>query len=97
MITLTAIIRCKPGSEGRIRAALADVGDHARANEPGTVSFFVTEVEGKGIFVTHERFADKAAMDAHNEGAGSKGFFSAADGHLEAVDVHIGSEVYHLR
>ena len=97
MITLTAIIHCKPGSEDRIRAALLDVGDHARANEPGTVSFFVTEVEGKGIFVTHERFADRAAMEAHNAGAGSKGFFAAADGHLESVDVHVGGEVFRLR
>lgn len=96
MITLTAIIRCKPGSEDRIRAALVDVGDHARRHEPGTASFFVTEVAGKGIFVTHERFADQAAMDAHNDGAGSKGFFAVADGHLDSVDVHIGGEVFRL-
>lgn len=96
MITLTAIIRCKPGSGDRIRAALAEVGRHAQDHEPGTVSFFVTEVPGKDIFVTHERFVDQAAMDAHNEGSGSKGFFAAADGHLESVDVHVGGEVFRL-
>ena len=96
MITLTAIIHCKPGSEERIRAALAEVGRHAHEHEPGTASFFVTEVPGKGIFVTHERFADQAAMDAHNEGPGSRGFFAVADGHLESVDVHIGGEVFCL-
>lgn len=93
MITLTAIIRCKPGSEDRVRTALLEVGNYAARNEPGTVSFFVTETD-KGVFVTHERFADQAAMDFHNDGAGSKGFFAAADGHLESVDVQIGREVF---
>lgn len=96
MITLTAIIRCRPGSEDRVRAALVAVGEHARRHEPGTASFFVTEVPGKAVFVTHERFADRAAMDAHNDGAGSKGFFAATEGHLEGVDVHIGTEAFRL-
>jgi quinol monooxygenase YgiN len=94
MITLTAIIRCKPETEHRIRAALVAVGDFARENEPGTLSFFVTEGEERGVFVTHERFADRAAMEAHNAGAGSKGFFAATEGLLEGVEVVIGAEVY---
>ncbi len=94
MITLTAIIRCKPGSGDRIRTALAAVGDFARANEPGTLSFFVTEGEAGGVFVTHERFADRAAMEAHNAGAGSKGFFAATEGLLDGVEVVIGEEVF---
>jgi quinol monooxygenase YgiN len=93
MITLTAIIRCRPGSQDRIRAALAAVGDFARENEPGTISFFVTEGEEAGVFVTHERFADRDAMEVHNASAGSKGFFAATEGLLEAVDVVIGREI----
>ncbi len=92
MITLTAIIRCKPGSEARVRDALVAVGEHAARHEPGTVSFFVTEGEAGGVFVTHERFADRAAMEAHNAGAGSKGFFAATEGLLDGVDVVIGAE-----
>lgn len=96
MITLTAIIRCRPGSRDIVRDALAAVGAHARDHEPGTLSFFVTEIPEKDTFVTHERFADRAAMDAHNDGAGSKGFFAVADGHLESVEVHVGGEVFRL-
>lgn len=94
MITLTAIIRCKSGGADRVRAALAAVGDFAAANEPGTLSFCVTEGEAGGVFVTHERFLDRAAMEAHNEGAGSKGFFAATDGLLDGVDVVIGRETF---
>ena len=94
MITLTAIIRCKPGSEDRIRAALAAVGDFARESEPGTISFFVTEGEAGGVFVTHERFADREAMEVHNAGAGSKGFFAATEGLIDGVDVVIGKETF---
>lgn len=93
MITLTAVIRCKPASQDRVRAALVEVGDFVAANEPGTLSFFVTEGETAGVFVTHERFADREAMDLHNAGAGSKGFFAATDGLLDGVDVVIGREI----
>ncbi|WP_187968741.1 putative quinol monooxygenase [Aquibium microcysteis] len=93
MITLTAIIRCKPGSQDSVRAALAAVGDFARENEPGTISFFVTEGEAGGVFVTHERFLDRAAMETHNAGAGSKGFFAATEGLIDGVEVVIGREI----
>jgi quinol monooxygenase YgiN len=93
MITLTAIIRCKPGTEAGVRAALLDVGNFASANEPGTLSFFVTEGEVACVFVTHERFTDRAAMEAHNTGAGSKGFFAATEGLLEGVEVVVGREI----
>lgn len=93
MITLTAIIRCKPGSEAAVRAALIEVGAFVAKNEPRTLSFFVTEGETAGVFVTHERFADRDAMDHHNSGAGSKGFFAATDGLIDGVEVVIGREI----
>jgi quinol monooxygenase YgiN len=94
MISLTAIIRCKPGAEARVRAALAEVGEFASRHEPGTISFFVTEGDVAGGFVTHERFADRQALETHNAGAGSKAFFAATEGLLEGVDVVIGREVF---
>ncbi len=94
MITLTATIRCKPGAEDAVRAALVEVGDFAAKNEPRTLSFFVTAGDTTGVFVTHERFADRAAMEAHNAGAGSKGFFAATEGLLAGVDVVTGSEIF---
>ncbi len=82
MFTLTAILRAKAGHEDAVKAALHDVGDFVRAHEPDTASFFVTQsADDPCLFVTHERFTDRAAMDRHNNGAGSQGFFAAA-GHL---------------
>ena len=43
--------------------------------------------------ITHERFRDRAAMQAHNDGAGSKAFFAATTGLIGDVIVLIGDEV----
>lgn len=94
MITLTALIRCKAGSADHVRAALLEVAGYAAEKEPGTVSYFVSEAGEGGTFVTHERYRDQAALDAHNGGEGVKGFFAAAEGHLEKVDVVVGPELF---
>lgn len=97
MVTLTAIIRAKAGSEALIRQALLDVGTFVAAHEPGTVGYFVTQSdEDPAIFVTHERFADAAAMQTHNNGPGSKAFFATADGHIESVTIKTGTEIFAL-
>jgi quinol monooxygenase YgiN len=84
MYTLTAIIRCRKGTEGTVRDALLAVGAFARDNEPGTFGFHVAQdPDDACLFTTYERFTDKAAMDAHNAGAGSQGFFAAAGDLLE--------------
>ena len=96
MHTLTAILRAKPGHEETVRVALVKVGDYVRANEPDTASFYVTQgADDPCVFVTHERFADVAAMDRHNAGAGSKGFFEEAGGLLDGpVTVVTGPEIF---
>ncbi len=93
MQTLTAIIRAKPGHEEKVRLALLKVGDFVRANEPETIDFFVAQDPADPcVFTTYERFTDKAAMDRHNNGAGSKGFFAEAgdsiDGAVTVVTAH---------
>lgn len=96
MFTLTAILRAKPGHEDSVKAALRDVGAYVRTHEPDTVSFFVAQsADDPCVFVTHERFADQAAMERHNNGAGSQGFFAAA-GHLldGPATVVTGPEVF---
>jgi quinol monooxygenase YgiN len=94
MITLTALIRCKPGSNDHIRAALLDVARYASEKEPGTISYFVSELAEGGVFVTHERYTDKSALDAHNAGPGARAFFERAEGHLDKVDVVVGPELF---
>ena len=82
MFTLTAMLRARKGHEDTVKAELLKVGDYVRAHEPDTASFHVTQsADDPCLFVTHERFTDRGAMDRHNNGAGSQGFFAAA-GHL---------------
>ncbi len=70
MITITAILRARPGCEDTMRQALLDVAANVAANEPGTLGFFISrKCDDPAVFTTYERFADRAAMDAHNNSA----------------------------
>lgn len=96
MFTLTAMLRAGLGHEGAVKAALLRVGEYVRLHEPETVGFHVTQsADDPCLFVTHERFSDRAAMDRHNQGAGSQEFFAQA-GHLldGPVTVVTGPEVF---
>jgi quinol monooxygenase YgiN len=67
MLTITAIIRTKPGHEDTMRNGLLEVAENVRLNEPQTISFFVSQsIETPQVFTTYERFANEAAMNAHN-------------------------------
>ena len=96
MHTLTAIIRARKGSVAKVRAELLKVGAFAQAHEPDTVDFFVAQdPENPCVFTTYERFTDKAAMERHNNGAGSQGFFAAAGALLDGdVTVVTAEEIW---
>jgi len=96
MQTLTAIIRAKPGQEAKVRDALIKVGEFVRANEPDTIGFFVAQSpDDPCVFTTYERFTDKAAMDLHNNGAGSRRFFAEAGDCIDgAVTLVTANEVF---
>jgi quinol monooxygenase YgiN len=98
MHTLTAIIRARKGHEDTVRAALLKVGDYARANEPGTLGFHVAQDPSDPCrFTTYERFTDSDAMETHNNGAGSKGFFAEAGDLLDGdVTIVIAEEIFVL-
>ncbi|MFE0753217.1 putative quinol monooxygenase [Inquilinus sp. NPDC058860] len=95
MITITAILRAKPGAEAELQAALLAVTAHVRAAEPGTIDFFVSrDAEAPAVFTTYERFRDRAAMDKHNHSASVAAFFAAATPILDGpVILHICDEV----
>lgn len=94
MVSLTAVIRCKPGQAEAVLKALLAVGEHVRAHEPGTVDYTVVRsTSDPSVLVTQERFTDEAAMTAHNEGPGSKAFFASTEGLLDDVAVYIGDVV----
>jgi quinol monooxygenase YgiN len=79
MITITAVIRCRPGTEAALRDGLLEVAANVRANEPQTIDFFVSQSSSDPcVFTTHERFVDTAAMDRHNTSAAVARFFGIA-------------------
>ena len=68
MLTITAIIRVKAGTEQAMRDALLAVAASVQLNEPQTIGFFVSQDPvDPCLFTTYERFADQAAMDRHND------------------------------
>ncbi len=79
MLSITAVLRAKPGEEAKLLAALLDVAAHVRVNEPGTLGFHVSrDLDDPMIFTTYERFANRAAMDAHNGSDAVAQFFDVA-------------------
>lgn len=94
MVTITALLRAKPGHGDDLRAALGRVADFARTNEPGTLGFYVCRnMTDELAFTTYERFIDQAAMDTHNQGAATR-FVAEAGGWIDgAVTLLTGTEV----
>ena len=93
MQTLTAIIRAQKGHEDTVRAELLKVGVFAKEHEPDTIGFFVAQdPDDPCVFITYERFTDKAAMDRHNNGAGSQRFFTAAGDLLDGEATIVTAE-----
>lgn len=79
MLTITAVIRAKKGHEDTMRRALLDVAENVRVNEPDTIGFFISQDAADAcVFTTYERFADQAAMDAHNNSEVVARFFGIA-------------------
>lgn len=79
MLTITAVIKVKAGSEATMRQALLDVAENVRANEPGTLGFYISQdPKDPRVFTTYERFVDQAAMDVHNNSATVARFFGIA-------------------
>jgi quinol monooxygenase YgiN len=67
------------GHDKTMHDALLAVAANARANEPDTLDFFVSQGSGdRCVFTTYERFADEAAMDRHNTSAVVERFFRSA-------------------
>ena len=79
MLTITAIIRVKTGTEQAMRDALLAVAENVRSNEPQTIGFFVSQdAADPCLFTTYERFADQDAMDRHNASETVARFFGIA-------------------
>jgi quinol monooxygenase YgiN len=66
-IGVTAYCTIKPGTEAEWEAVMREMVDATHANEPGNVFYgcFKTEKEGEYVFM--ERWASRAAVDAHGK------------------------------
>jgi quinol monooxygenase YgiN len=95
MLTITAVIRAKEAHEDTMQRALLQVAENVRINEPNTISFFVSQDRANPcVFTTYERFADQAAMDAHNNSEAVARFFAIAKPILDGDVVLVtGTEV----
>jgi quinol monooxygenase YgiN len=95
MLTITAVIRVKQGSDRAMRDALLEVAENVRRNEPETIGFFMSQSqEDPCLFTTYERFTDQAAMDRHNNSTTVARFFGIAKPILEgAVTLVTGAEL----
>ena len=96
MLTITAIIRVRKGEEAVMRRALLDVAGHARANEPTTLGYHISQdTSDPCVFTTYERYVDQAAMDRHNNSEAVAHFFSIAKPLLDGeVKLVTGAEVF---
>lgn len=95
MITITAIIRAKPGQADNLQDALCAVADHVAANEPDTLGFHISrDMSDPSIFTTFERFSSEAAKDLHNASLAVEKFFAQADALIDGpVILHTCHEV----
>jgi quinol monooxygenase YgiN len=95
MMTITAIIRAKPGHADTVKRALLDVIEAVRRTEPDTVNYYVCQsADDPTIFTTFERFRDRATMDKHNNSPAVARFVEVAGPVLaEKVVLHTCTEL----
>lgn len=95
MMTLTAIIRAKPGHADTVENALLAVIDSVRRDEPDTINYYVSQSpDDPNLFTTFERFRDRAAMDRHNKSAAVAKFVEVAGPVLaDKVVIHTCNEL----
>ena len=84
MLTITALIRARAGHEATVEQALRAVLAEVKANEPGTLAYFVSRSsDDPAVFTTFERFADAAAMQRHNDSRAVADFVAATRDSLD--------------
>jgi quinol monooxygenase YgiN len=95
MISISAILRVKPGHEATMRDALLEMIESVKRDEPGTIEYFVSQSIGEPqVFTTYERFVDRAAMERHNGSAAVAKVIEIAEPILaEKIILHSSNEL----
>lgn len=96
MITITAVIRVKLGTEQIMREAFEAVARFVQKEEPEAISFFISSgIVAPNVFATYERFVDRAAMEAHNNSEVVKKLHRIAGPILDGpIVLEIGEEIF---
>ena len=68
-IGVTAYCKIKPGTEADWEAVMREMVDATHANEPGNVFYGCFKTQNEGEYVFMERWASRAAVDAHGKTA----------------------------
>lgn len=91
---LIARIRAKSGCEEKVGAALEKVASAVLQTEKSTLGYHVCRsASDLSVFYTFERFADRAAMEAHNASAAVSSFVAEVEGCLaEQVEITVLDE-----
>lgn len=83
MISLTVTLQVRPGHLEPFLTAIAENAERAVADEPGCVSFDVSQDLGDSHhFVFYELYRDEAALDAHRAAPHFAAWRAAADQHV---------------
>ncbi|MEM7522725.1 MAG: antibiotic biosynthesis monooxygenase [Pseudomonadota bacterium] len=95
MITITAVIRAKPGAEAALEDALLEVARYVETHEADTVGFHLSRsLDDPRVFTTYERFLSEEAKDAHNASPATTAFFEVAESLIEPpVTLHTAEEI----
>lgn len=76
-----------------MKEGLLDVAVNVEANEPETISFFISQdAADPCVFSTYERFTNQAAMDRHNNSHTVAAFFEIAQPILDGEVVLLTCE-----
>ena len=88
-LRVVALIPARPGSEDRVRAALATLAE-ASLGHDGCLGYELFEsAAAPGTFVTVETWRDKSDLDAHMQTEDIATALGAAEGHLAGdIAVH---------
>ncbi|MCT4786912.1 putative quinol monooxygenase [Exiguobacterium aestuarii] len=93
MITILANIKAKPGLGSALETHLRQVVTPSRA-EVGCVFYTLHRVEGNpDAFVFYEKWADKAALDAHISSPHYQTYRKEAEALLDSRDVQFLEEL----
>ena len=84
MITITAKLKVRTGSEEAMKEAMKEAAAKVRANEPGNLAYTPHQSQADPtIFLFYEKYKDQAAIEFHRQQEHYKAFGKKIGGLLD--------------